>query len=142
MSPCEPLHFGHVLVKEQLTPVCHHHTNGLTLSRPRDFISALTKEGDTSMGYRSDNKPQNFNTTGENPSAFLRDQLCGQAQANCCIPAYDSADKSLSSTPCGHDLSAQDDNCKVTEFRDLCSSSCTARDKALYQNGEVDKRQG
>ncbi|XP_026234121.1 uncharacterized protein plekhg2 isoform X3 [Anabas testudineus] len=142
VSPCEPLHFGHVLVKEQLTPVCHHHTNGLTLSRPRDFISALTKEGDTSMGYRSDNKPQNFNTTGENPSAFLRDQLCGQAQANCCIPAYDSADKSLSSTPCGHDLSAQDDNCKVTEFRDLCSSSCTARDKALYQNGEVDKRQG
>ncbi|XP_008301696.1 mucin-19-like [Stegastes partitus] len=44
MEPCEPLLFGHVVVKEQLTPTCQQQTNGFTLSRPRDFISALTRD--------------------------------------------------------------------------------------------------
>lgn len=47
MTPCEPLQFGHILVKEQLTPACHHQTNEFTLTRPRDFISPVSKEGVT-----------------------------------------------------------------------------------------------
>lgn len=170
MTPCEPLQFGHILVKEQLTPACHHQTNEFTLSRPRDFIFAVTKEGDSSVGCRSGNKPQNFTITGENPSTSLRDQPSSQSQANRCNPGYAPADRSLSSTPCGHDLStqAEDQNsslfcsatnsslmstmslhCRVPECRDFCSAFSTERDKALDQNGgvcletdDVDKKEG
>lgn len=158
VNPCEPLQFGHILVKEQLTPACHHQTNGFTLSRPRDFISALTKEGDSSVGCRSGNKPHNVTIPGENLSSSLRDQSSTQAQANCCNAGYTSADGSLSSTLCRRHLSTEAEDqssglfcsatnsplistmtldCTVTEFRDFCSSSSTASDKALNRNGEV-----
>ncbi|XP_054868243.1 mucin-2-like [Amphiprion ocellaris] len=61
MAPCEPLLFGHVVVKEQLMPACHQQTNGFTLSRPRDFISALTRDSIVEMFHTS-------TTLWENPS--------------------------------------------------------------------------
>lgn len=57
VSPREPQQFGHV------TPTCPQ-TNGFMLSRPRDFISALTKE--SSLGCTLSNKPPT--TPGEPPS--------------------------------------------------------------------------
>lgn len=47
-----------LLVREQSAPHGHHLTNGFTLSRPRDFISALTKEQTSSKDCRSDGGSQ------------------------------------------------------------------------------------
>lgn len=47
-APCESRFFGHMLVKQQLTS--HHHTDGLVLSRPRDFMSTLTAGREPSWG--------------------------------------------------------------------------------------------
>lgn len=59
MSPRELQQFGHV------TPTCPP-TNGFMLSRPRDFISALTKE--SSLGCTLSNKL--LTTPGEPPSSL------------------------------------------------------------------------
>uniref|UniRef100_A0A8C4GWH1 Pleckstrin homology domain containing, family G (with RhoGef domain) member 2 n=1 Tax=Dicentrarchus labrax TaxID=13489 RepID=A0A8C4GWH1_DICLA len=118
---CEPLLFGHMFVKEQLTPACQHQTNGFTLSRPRDFITALTKERDPS---------------GENPSS-------SQAQANSSNSGYPSAASSWTST------ASMTSDCRVTEVKDYSSTSSTGRDEALNQNRklysdseEKEKREG
>lgn len=137
MAPCEPLLFGHVFVKEQLTPECHHQTNAFPLSRPRDFISALTKERDSSVGC--DNS-KTSTTPGENPSTSH--QSSSQAQANSYNPGYTSTDTSLASTASRRHLKTQPEDqsfslccsasnrpltstmtldCRVTEFRDNCS---------------------
>ncbi|XP_035535561.1 uncharacterized protein plekhg2 [Morone saxatilis] len=108
-APCEPLLFGHMFVKEQLTPACQHQTNGFTLSRPRDFITALTKEKDPS---------------GENPSS-------SQAQANSSNFGYPSAASSSAS------MASMTSDCRVTEVKDYRSTSSTGRDKALNQNREL-----
>ncbi len=158
MAPCEPLLFGHVFVKEQLTPECHHQTNGFSLSRPRDFISALTKERDSSVGCRSDDNSQTFTTPGENPSTSLRHQPSSQAQADSYNPRYASTDTSLAYTASRYHLKTQPEDqsfslccsagnrhltstrtldCRVTEFRDNCSTSFMGRGEALNQNGEI-----
>lgn len=53
MVPCEPLLSSDVVAKEQPTLACNYQTNGFTLSRPRDFISALNKEKESGAGSRS-----------------------------------------------------------------------------------------
>lgn len=144
ITPGEPLHFGHILIKEQLTAACHHQTTEFTLSRPRDFISAVS----------SGNKAQNFYS-----STSLRDQSSSQSQADLCSPGYAPADGSLSSTPCGRGLSAQAEDqsssllCSAAnsslmsavslhdgdpECRDVCCASSALRDKALDANADTD----
>lgn len=100
MVPCEPLLFGHVLVKEQLTPACQHQTNGFTLSRPRDFISALSKDRDSSVDSRSDDNSQIFTAPEENEPANPTQDKSNNAG---CI----SPDTSVVSTASRHQLSAQ-----------------------------------
>lgn len=158
MTPCEPLLVGHVLVKEQLTSACHHQTNGFTLSRPRDFISALAKERDSSVGCTSDDNSQTSTTPEENPSTFQKDQPSSQGQANTYNSRHTSTDTSLASAASGHQLRTQPEDqsscmsrsdsnapsmsnmtpdCRATEFRDSRCTSSTVRDDASSQNGEV-----
>lgn len=132
MAPCEPLLFGHVFVKEQLTPACNHQTNGFTLSRPRDFISALTKEKDSSVGCRAADNSQTSATLGEHPSTLLRDQLSSQAQAHSYIPGYTSTDTSLASTASRHHLRTQPEDQRSSV---CCSSSNSPLVSTM--NGEV-----
>ncbi|KAG7224445.1 hypothetical protein INR49_015075, partial [Caranx melampygus] len=117
MHPCEPVHFGHVFVKEQLTSACHHQTNEFTLSRPRDFISALTKDRDSSVGCRSGDFIQTISPpSGEDPSTVQRDQLSGQAQPNSVDTGCTSTDWRRASTATSGHLSEQPE--------DQSSSSC------------------
>ncbi|XP_045929333.1 mucin-17 isoform X3 [Micropterus dolomieu] len=154
MAPCEPLLF----VKEQLTLACHQQTNGFNLSRPRDFISALTKERDSSVSCRSGDNSKVSTTPGENPSTSLRDPSSNQAQANSSSSGYTATDTSLASTESRHHIRTQPEDqhsslcCSarnspltstmtldstVTKFRDYSSTSSTRRGKPVNQNGEV-----
>ncbi|XP_056230946.1 mucin-17-like [Seriola aureovittata] len=156
MPPCEPLLFGHVFVKEQLTSACHHQMNDFTLSRPRDFISALTKERDSVVGCRSGDKSQTSSQSPrENPVTSQRDQSSNQAQDNSYDPGRTSSDRCMASTSARSHLSAQPEDesyssccsatntpstptmtldCGVTKL----SSTCFAgKDEALHQNREV-----
>ncbi|XP_034557524.1 pleckstrin homology domain-containing family G member 3, partial [Notolabrus celidotus] len=72
VTPSEPLLFGHVFVKEQLSLTCHQQANGVILSRPRDFISALTKDRDPQVGCGSDDIPQPL--TGDSSCAPTREE--------------------------------------------------------------------
>lgn len=140
MAPCEPLLFGHVLVKE--TPACHHQTNGFTLSRPRDFISALTKEKDSNSGCISAENSQTSSTSGENASTqassynsgfistdtsrpHLRTQTEDQSSSMCC---------SASNNPLTSTMTLDD---RVTEFKDYSPTSSTRKDEASDENGKI-----
>ncbi|XP_027136068.1 mucin-12 isoform X2 [Larimichthys crocea] len=140
VAPCEPLLFGHVLVKE--TPACHHQTNGFTLSRPRDFISALTKEKDSNSGCISAENSQTSSTSGENASTqassynsgfistdtsrpHLRTQTEDQSSSMCC---------SASNNPLTSTMTLDD---RVTEFKDYSSTSSTRKDEASDENGKI-----
>ncbi|XP_074497072.1 uncharacterized protein LOC141771067 [Sebastes fasciatus] len=143
VAACEPLLFGHVFVKEQLTPACPHQTNGFTLSRPRDFISALAKDRDPSVGCRSGDTSETSTTPRENPPTSLRDQL----PENSYYPGYTSTDTRhhLLRTQAEDQQCCSADNnpststvnwdCRVTEFKDYCSTSSTGRGDG--PNGEV-----
>ena len=165
INPCEPLLFGHVFVKEQLTSACQHQMNEFTLSRPRDFISAFTKERDSSVSCRSGDNSQSSTTTGEIPSTLLRGQLPCQAQANSHSPGHTSTERTVASATSRYHSSAQLEDqssslrcsaanspptstmpldCRVTEFTELCSASSPRRGEALNQNQKVytEKREG
>nr|XP_020478353.1 mucin-17-like isoform X2 [Monopterus albus] len=145
-APHESLLFGQLFVKEQVSQACLHQMNGFTLSRPRDFISALTKERDSSVGCRSADNSQISTAPGENPPTSLRDQSPGYD------PGYTSttaskqrlstqAEDPSSSLWCSATniplMSTMTLDCRVTECRDLCSASSTSRQEALGQNIEV-----
>ncbi|KAK5904203.1 hypothetical protein CesoFtcFv8_005791 [Champsocephalus esox] len=53
-APCDPPLIGQVFEKEDRTPACQSQSNAFTLSRPRDFISALNKERDSMTQNQSD----------------------------------------------------------------------------------------
>lgn len=78
LQPCEPVHFGHVFVKEQLSSACHHQTNEFTLSRPRDFISALTKDRESRPG---DSTQTTSPPAEEDPTAAQGDQSAARLGA-------------------------------------------------------------
>lgn len=132
-----------MFVKEQLAPACPHQTNGFTLSRPRDFISALTKERDSIVGCISSDNNQSSTRPGESLPTSPRDLSSSQAQANNYNPGYTSTDMSTASTALGHHhrtqpeepssslcfsssnsplTSAMNSDCRVTGFRDYCSN--------------------
>ncbi|XP_067451674.1 serine-rich adhesin for platelets isoform X2 [Thunnus thynnus] len=129
MVPSDPLLFGHVLVKEQLTPACHHQTNGLALSRPRDFVSALTKERDSSVDCRSGDNSQTFTTPEENASTSLRCRSSSPAQDKRYII---STDTSLTSTASRNHLSAQPED-------QSSSLGCSASDNPLMSTTTLDR---
>ncbi|XP_039678722.1 uncharacterized protein plekhg2 isoform X3 [Perca fluviatilis] len=158
LAPIEPLLFGHVFVKEQLTPACPHQTNGFTLSRPRDFISALTKERDSIVGCISGDNNQTSTRPGESLPTSTIDPSSSQAQANNYNPGYTNTDTSMASTALGHHLRTQPEepssslrfsssnspltsdmnsDCRVTEFRDYCSNK-----EVHSKTEEREKREG
>ncbi|XP_078103280.1 uncharacterized protein LOC144515955 isoform X1 [Sander vitreus] len=158
LAPVEPLLFGHVFVKEQLAPACPHQTNGFTLSRPRDFISALTKERDSIVDCISGDNNQSSTRPGESLPTSPRDPSSSQAQANNYNPRYTSTDTSMASTALGHHLrtqpeepssslcfsssnspltSAMNSDCRVTEFTDCCSNR-----EVHSKTEEREKREG
>ncbi|XP_042342019.1 mucin-5AC-like [Plectropomus leopardus] len=112
VAPCEPLLFGHMFVREQLTPDCHHQTNGFTLSRPRDFISAVTKERDS----------QSSTAPGDPPLASLGDASAVRVEASSYDPRRPSADPSQTSSR--------------RQSSGLCCSSSYSRSTPIV-NGEV-----
>ncbi|XP_034024121.1 uncharacterized protein plekhg2 isoform X2 [Thalassophryne amazonica] len=61
----EAVLLGQVFLREQMSPACHQPNNGFTLSRPRDFISAISKE---STDLRSAHNSLTSTTPLENPS--------------------------------------------------------------------------
>lgn len=133
MAPCEPQLFGHVFVKEQLTPDCHHQTNGFTLSRPRDFISALTKERDPSVDCRSGDNSQTFTTPEENASSSVSDRSSNPAQDKSYNPGFVSTETSLDSTASRHHVSAQ----PADQSSNL---DCSASDIPLTSTMTLDRR--
>nr|XP_020514002.1 uncharacterized protein LOC110002689 isoform X2 [Labrus bergylta] len=157
VAPCEPLLFGHVFVKEQLTPTLPQQTSGIILSRPRDFISALTKERDSIVGCISDDICQYSTTPGENASTLLRDQSSIQTQNNSYNSGSCSAERSSTASRYPHKTQPEDQSfslccsannsplktpdCRATN----CSTSSTGRGEVLKPNGEIertDKREG
>ncbi|CAJ1066262.1 uncharacterized protein plekhg2 isoform X3 [Xyrichtys novacula] len=145
LAPCESLLFGHVFVKEQLTQTCQQQTNGVILSRPRDFISALTRERDDIS------QP----LPGANLQSPTEDQIFFQAQNNGYNSEYVSAEKSsiplryhsktqpedqnlsLCSASISPLTSAMNLDSKANKFADNCSTSSSGRGGILTQNGEV-----
>ncbi|XP_062274493.1 mucin-5AC-like [Scomber scombrus] len=130
--PCEPLLFGHVLVKEQLTPACQHQTNGFTLSRPRDFISALSIEKDSSVDCGSDDNSQTFTKPEENVSTSPRDRSSDPAQDKSCKAVCISSDTFVASTASRHQLSAQPEDQSST-------LGCSASDSPLMSTMTLDR---
>ncbi|XP_069017073.1 mucin-2 [Embiotoca jacksoni] len=140
MAPSEPLLFGHVFVREQLTPACHHQTSGFTLSRPRDFICALNNERDSSVGENA----HTSTTPGENPLSSL-------ARATGYDPGYTSTEtpsasaQHLRASPedrsSGFCRSASNGpltstsalDCRIIEFRD----SSAVRGESLNQTEDA-----
>ncbi|XP_029923211.1 mucin-5AC-like isoform X3 [Myripristis murdjan] len=98
--PCEPLLFGHVFVREQLSPPHHHQTSGYTFSRPRDFISALSQERDSIQASQSGSEASLSSATSrENLATLPRDQLSSLAKDKSYSPGFASADIPLTSAP-------------------------------------------
>ncbi|XP_068441922.1 mucin-5AC [Clinocottus analis] len=104
-SDPDPPPFGNMFVNEQPTP--HRQTNGVTLSRPRDFISALAQERDC----RLTDSFQTSTSPGESPPRH-------HFQA--------------SSPP----TSTMSPDCRDPELTDFCCDSSTARGGVLDPNGE------
>ncbi|KAM9317870.1 uncharacterized protein KZ484_022305 [Pholidichthys leucotaenia] len=94
LSPCEPSLFNHVLVREQITPPHHQQTNGVTLSRPRDFISALTKERDIVLSSSSSENLETAVPSRESPCTIPTYQSTSQVQTNGYNPGYNSVEAS------------------------------------------------
>lgn len=67
-----------MFAKEQLTTTCQQ-TNGFTLSRPRDFISAL-KERDSGVGCSLSENSQTSTTPEENPTILLSSESSSQPE--------------------------------------------------------------
>ncbi|XP_054455178.1 serine/arginine repetitive matrix protein 2 [Anoplopoma fimbria] len=128
MTSSEPLLFGHVFVKEQ--PACHQ-TNGVTLSRPRDFISALAKERDC----RSSDNSQIHPSPEENPPSYNRSSPASRRHVRT-QPEEQSSSLSCSATHSPLSLDR-----RVTEFRDLCSNASTGRGEDYSQSEEREKRE-
>ncbi|XP_068587373.1 uncharacterized protein plekhg2 [Cebidichthys violaceus] len=135
MNPCDPLLSGHAFVKEQ--PACHHQTNGVTLSRPRDFISALAKERDCRSS-------DNLQTSRENPPSYNRgfsssDSSFASAASKHHVTtrAEDQSSGLCRSTSNSPSTSTMNLDCSVTEFRDFCSTSSSEREEVLNPNGEI-----
>ncbi|XP_067363214.1 mucin-2-like isoform X2 [Channa argus] len=145
VAPSEPQLFGHLFVTEQLTPACPQ-MNGFTLSRPRDFLSAVTKQKQS----RSRDNAQTSNVAG--------DQSSSEAQADCSNAVNTLTQSSLASTASGpqHNAQAEDHSstffcsatnspsmptmtldCGVTELGKFCLPSSSERDKRLDWNREV-----
>lgn len=125
MLPCEPLMFGHVLVREQLSTARHHQMNGFTLSRPRDFISALSKERGFSVSHKSDTDSLMSTMAGENQSTSPRGQFFNLPQDKGCNPGCTSNYIASASTASRHEL------------RDYRSAFVTERAEVVNHNGAV-----
>ncbi|XP_047191421.1 mucin-12 isoform X3 [Scophthalmus maximus] len=157
-SPSEPRLFG------QPTSASHHQMNEFTLSRPRDFIFALAKERDSSVGCRLFVNPQTSTIPGANPSTALRDPSCSETQAynNTYNPGHTFTDRSVDCSASRHHFSAQPEDqstglccsgtnsplissmtldCRVTEFSDRCPP--TGRGEALNPDtDQTNKKEG
>lgn len=118
---CEPPLFAH------LSAVGHQQTNGVTLSRPKDFIAALTKERGSSC--RSSESSQTSSASWENSSTLSRDQSPSQTRDN------------SNNSGCHLRRWPEDQNPSTStlnlEVRDLNRTSSTGRGDSLNQNGEI-----
>ncbi|XP_030600593.1 uncharacterized protein plekhg2 isoform X2 [Archocentrus centrarchus] len=138
IEPVEPLLSG-MFVKEELTRTCHHQTNGFTLSRPRDFISAL-KERDSGVGCSSSENSQTSTTPEENPSTLLSNQSTSQTQLNSYEHRYTSAGASSSSKTTIQHLRTQAEDwssslcCSPSNSTLNCRNRDSFIDDALNQN--------
>ncbi|XP_068172613.1 serine-rich adhesin for platelets [Antennarius striatus] len=156
------------LVKEQLIALSHNQTNGVILSRPRDFISALSKERDSSVACRSGDKSQPSPKPGEHLTTPQSDQTSSQAQACSHNRRAASPDMPSVSKESRHDFKTQPEHqssssCystsnsllmsaaaldhRIAEFMDYCSASSAMTDEAfdgeLYsENEETDRKEG
>ncbi|CAI5692541.1 unnamed protein product [Oreochromis niloticus] len=136
MEPVEPQLFGHVFVKEQLTTTCHQQTNGFSLSRPRDFISALTRERDSGVGHTLSETSQTSTTPQENPATLLSNQSSSLTQVNSYEHRYTSPGASSSSTTTIQHLRTQAEDWSSS----LCCSASnnnSSRDDLLNENRDV-----
>ncbi|KAM4627696.1 uncharacterized protein ACJ7VT_002650 [Polymixia lowei] len=99
IAACEPLLFGHMFVREQL-PAAHHQTNGYTLSRPRDFISALSQEQCSNLGYHSSDTSNTSGTPRDNlQSTTPGHEVSNLPQDKSYNPGCSSTERPLTSSP-------------------------------------------
>ncbi|XP_047247810.1 mucin-5AC isoform X3 [Girardinichthys multiradiatus] len=120
-GPCKPQPLGHV------TPTCDQQTDGFTLSRPKDFICALTKPSSTpgetpsspNLAYSNDTA---VSSTSSGPSHRPRTQPEDQgSKRTCSIPSVSTA--------------ALDGGC--SEFRDLPAEK--HEDVPVYSESKVEQ---
>lgn len=134
MAPCEPPLFS----QEQVNPSCHPHMGGINLSRPRDFVSALSKDRDSSVACSSGENSQTSTTSWEHSS---RDQSPSQTQANSDTSGHTSTH--MTSEASKYHLGTQpEDQCPLMstvtlEFSDYGFTSSAGRHEDLNQNEEV-----
>ncbi|KAM8905298.1 uncharacterized protein AB9W97_008526 isoform 2-T2 [Spinachia spinachia] len=112
MPPQEPL----LLVKD---PVCPRLTNAVTLSRPRDFISAQARDRDCPS-------TDNFQTSS----------MLSACKGDIILPEHQGSRKccSASNFP---SMSTTNPVCQVPELRDLCSTASSEREEAHNYGGEI-----
>uniref|UniRef100_A0AAQ4RT13 Pleckstrin homology domain containing, family G (with RhoGef domain) member 2 n=1 Tax=Gasterosteus aculeatus aculeatus TaxID=481459 RepID=A0AAQ4RT13_GASAC len=110
--PQEPV----LLVKD---PVCPRQTNAVTLSRPRDFISALAKDREC---------PSTDNVQTSSMLSASRDGVIppeNQGPRICCSASNCSL------------MSTTNPACRVPEITDLCSTPSSEKEEAHSYSGEI-----
>lgn len=138
---CEPLLFSHVCNKEPVTASCAHQANRFPLSRPRDFISVLTKERDCSGSCNASENPGTLPTTLENSPTLLKDQALSQAKSN--SPGTESVDSQSAQLQYRRQSASNMTlNCGVTEFMKYSGSCFEGRDKVFSDTENTGKRDG
>lgn len=138
---CEPLLFSHVCNKEPVTASCDHQANRFPLSRPRDFISVLTKERDCSVSCNSSENPGTLPTTLENSSTLLKDQALSQAVSSSSGTASVHC-QSAQLKYLGQSASHMNLNCGVSEFMKYSGFCFEGRDEVFSVMENTGKRDG
>lgn len=137
----ESLLFSHVCNKEPVTASRAHQANRLPLSRPRDFISVLTKERDCSVSCNASENPGTLPTSLENSPTLLKGQALSQAKSS--SPGTASVD-SQSAQPEYRRQSASDMtlNCGVNEIMKYSGSCSEGKDEVFTDMEKTGKRDG
>lgn len=134
---CEPLLFSHVCKKEPMTASCAHQANRFPLSRPRDFISVLTKERDCSVSCNASENRGTLPTTLENSPTLLKDQALSQTKSS--SPGTASIDSQSAQLQSASNMTL---NCGVTEFMRYSGSCFEGRDEVFSDTENTGKRDG
>lgn len=137
-APCETLLFGQVCSKDSVSESNAQQANRFPLSRPRDLISAFTKERDCNESCAAREKDATLPASLENSSIFHNPQALSQMQTKKSSPGSASGDPHRAQPDDQRQLTSNMTlNGIVTEFMDDCRTHSEERNKALHQNRSI-----